>query len=74
MLQALFGISQGSADRPAGWTCVIDPGLKCYNCMTNRCTLNDPSQTITAKANKDMLVNGVMLTHKGENPNNTPKN
>eukprot|EP00957_Ditylum_brightwellii_P021472 1619728-Ditylum_brightwellii.AAC.1 len=71
-LKALFGIGQGSADGPTGWTCVIDPGLKCYNRMAKGCTLNDPSCTSTTKANTDMLFDDVTLTHKGENPNDSP--
>eukprot|EP00957_Ditylum_brightwellii_P033747 2557520-Ditylum_brightwellii.AAC.1 len=59
LFQALFGIGQGSTDGPPGWTCIVDPILKCYNKMAHGYTLICLEQKISAKVNANMFVNDV---------------
>eukprot|EP00957_Ditylum_brightwellii_P028033 2116388-Ditylum_brightwellii.AAC.1 len=63
LFHALFGIGQGSTNEPPGWTCIVDPVLKCYNKMAHGCTLICSEQKISAKANADMFVDNATLLH-----------
>eukprot|EP00957_Ditylum_brightwellii_P106386 8116181-Ditylum_brightwellii.AAC.2 len=47
----VYGIGQGAADRPPGWTCIADIVLKCYERLAKGCTIADPSKTIIQKDN-----------------------
>eukprot|EP00957_Ditylum_brightwellii_P058123 4408051-Ditylum_brightwellii.AAC.1 len=63
LFHALFGIGQGSIDGPPGWTCTVDPVLKCYNKMAHGCNLICPERKISVKANADMFVDAASLLH-----------
>eukprot|EP00957_Ditylum_brightwellii_P000792 62755-Ditylum_brightwellii.AAC.1 len=71
-LAALYGIGQGSTDRPSRWTMLSDVLLKCYHKLFKGFTMANPANDIKLKCNADMFVNDNALIHNDSQQDAAP--